>query len=132
MVAAVSKLMRNQELILAAKKRPVIARFRNTVGLPGHLSMRLQPNHPADDVKGIAASMFDGLMYGCGDAMIGIKPASDSLDAITTLLVMMDEFRQRYDVPTQSCVLTHVTNTIAAIEKGAPVDLALAFTISSR
>lgn len=123
MVAAVSKLMRNQDLILVAKKRPVITRFRNTIGLPGRLSVRLQPNHPTDDVKGIAASMLDGLMYGCGDAVIGINPASDSLGAITTLLVMIDDFRQRYDVPTQSCVLTHVTNTIAAIEKGAPVDL---------
>jgi ethanolamine ammonia-lyase large subunit len=123
MVAAVSKLMRNQDLILAAKKRPVVTRFRNTIGLPGRMSVRLQPNHPTDDAKGIAASMFDGLMYGCGDAVIGINPASDSLSAITALLVMIDEFRQRYDVPTQSCVLTHVTNTIAAIEKGAPVDL---------
>jgi ethanolamine ammonia-lyase large subunit len=123
MVAAVSKLMRNQDLILAAKKRPVVTRFRNTIGLPGHMSVRLQPNHPTDDVKGIAASMLDGLMYGCGDAVIGINPASDSLSAITTLLVMIDDFRQRYEVPTQSCVLTHVTNTIAAIEKGAPVDL---------
>ncbi|SAL18697.1 ethanolamine ammonia-lyase subunit EutB [Caballeronia humi] len=123
MVAAVSKLMRNQDLILAAKKRPVVTRFRNTIGLPGRMSVRLQPNHPTDDAKGIAASMFDGLMYGCGDAVIGINPASDSLAAITRLLVMIDEFRQRYDVPTQSCVLTHVTNTIAAIEKGAPVDL---------
>jgi ethanolamine ammonia-lyase large subunit len=123
MVAAVSKLMRNQDLILAAKKRPVVTRFRNTIGLPGHLSVRLQPNHPTDDVKGIAASMLDGLMYGCGDAVIGINPASDSLSAITTLLVMMDDFRQRYDVPTQTCVLTHVTNTLAAIGKGAPVDL---------
>jgi ethanolamine ammonia-lyase large subunit len=123
MVAAASKLMRNQDLILAAKKRPVITRFRNTIGLPGHMSVRLQPNHPTDDVKGIAASMLDGLMYGCGDAVIGINPASDSLSAITTLLVMIDDFRQRYEVPTQSCVLTHVTNTIAAIERGAPVDL---------
>jgi ethanolamine ammonia-lyase large subunit len=123
MVAAVSKLMRNQDLILAGRKRPVIARFRNTVGLPGHLSVRLQPNHPTDDIKGIAASMIDGLMYGCGDAMIGINPASDSPHAITALLEMMDAFRQRYDVPTQTCVLTHVTNTMAAIEKGAPVDL---------
>jgi ethanolamine ammonia-lyase large subunit len=123
MVAAVSKLMRNQDLILAAKKRPVVTRFRNTIGLPGRMSVRLQPNHPTDDVKGIAASMLDGLMYGCGDAVIGINPASDSLSAITTLLVMIDDFRQRYEVPTQSCVLTHVTNTIAAIEKGAPVDL---------
>jgi len=123
MVAAVSKLMRNQDLILAARKRPVVTRFRNTVGLPGRLSVRLQPNHPTDDVKGIAASMIDGLMYGCGDAMIGINPASDSLAAITAQLTMMDEFRRTYDVPTQTCVLTHVTNTLAAIEKGAPVDL---------
>ncbi|AOJ73523.1 MULTISPECIES: ethanolamine ammonia-lyase subunit EutB [Burkholderia] len=123
MVAAVSKLMRNQDLILVARKRPVITRFRNTVGLSGHLSVRLQPNHPTDDVKGIAASMIDGLMYGCGDAMIGINPASDSLAAIAALLTMMDEFRRAYDVPTQTCVLTHVTNTLAAIEKGAPVDL---------
>ncbi|SEB16263.1 ethanolamine ammonia-lyase subunit EutB [Paraburkholderia sartisoli] len=123
MVAAVSKLMRNQDLILVARKRPVVTRFRNTVGLPGHLSVRLQPNHPTDDVKGIAASMIDGLMYGCGDAMIGINPASDSVSAITALLTMMDEFRRAYEVPTQTCVLTHVTNTLAAIEKGAPVDL---------
>ena len=123
MVAAVSKLMRNQDLILAARKRPVVTRFRNTVGLPGHLSVRLQPNHPTDDLKGIAASIVDGLMYGCGDAVIGINPASDSLAAITALLTMMDEFRRAYDVPTQTCVLTHVTNTLAAIENGAPVDL---------
>jgi len=123
MVAAVSKLMRNQDLIAAARKRSVVTRFRNTVGLPGHMSVRLQPNHPTDDVKGIAASMLDGLMYGCGDAMIGINPATDSLAAITTLLRMIDDFRERYQVPTQACVLTHVTNTITAIEKGAPVDL---------
>ena len=123
MVAAVSKLMRNQDLIAVARKRPVVTRFRNTIGLPGRLSVRLQPNHPTDDVKGIAASMLDGLMYGCGDAVIGINPATDSLAAITKLLVMIDEFRERYRVPTQSCVLTHVTNTIAAIEQGAPVDL---------
>jgi ethanolamine ammonia-lyase large subunit len=123
MTAAVSKLMRNQDLISVARKRPVVTRFRNTIGLPGRLSVRLQPNHPTDDVKGIAASMLDGLMYGCGDAVIGINPATDSLTAITTLLVMIDEFRERHQVPTQSCVLTHVTNTIAAIERGAPVDL---------
>jgi ethanolamine ammonia-lyase large subunit len=123
MVAAVSKLMRNQDLISVARKRPVVTRFRNTIGLPGRLSVRLQPNHPTDDARGIAASMLDGLMYGCGDAVIGINPASDSLAAITTLLAMVDEFRERYQVPTQSCVLTHVTNTVAAIEKGAPVDL---------
>ncbi|NLP63174.1 ethanolamine ammonia-lyase subunit EutB [Paraburkholderia sacchari] len=123
MAAAVSKLMRNQDLIAVAKKRPVVTRFRNTVGLPGRMSVRLQPNHPTDDVKGIAASMLDGLMYGCGDAMIGINPATDSLAAIVKLLTMIDGFRERYRVPTQACVLTHVTNTIAAVEKGAPVDL---------
>lgn len=123
MTAAVSKLMRNQDLICVARKRPVVTRFRNTIGLPGRLAVRLQPNHPTDDVKGIAASMLDGLMYGCGDAVIGINPATDNLAAITTLLVMIDEFRERYQVPTQSCVLTHVTSTIAAIERGAPVDL---------
>jgi ethanolamine ammonia-lyase large subunit len=123
MAAAVSKLMRNQDLILAARKRPVVTRFRTTIGLPGRLSVRLQPNHPTDDPKGIAASMLDGLFYGCGDAVIGVNPASDSPAAITALLTMMDDFRQRYDAPIQSCVLTHVTNTIAAIEHGAPVDL---------
>jgi ethanolamine ammonia-lyase large subunit len=123
MAAAVSKLMRNQDLILAAQKCRVVTRFRNTIGLPGRLSVRLQPNHPTDDPKGIAASMLDGLLYGCGDAVIGINPASDSPAAIVTLLTMIDEFRQRYEVPTQSCVLTHVTNTIEAIERQAPVDL---------
>lgn len=123
MVAAVSKLMRNQDLILVARKRPVITHFRTTVGLPRHMSVRLQPNHPTDDINGIAASMLDGLMYGCGDAMIGINPATDNLATITKLLLMVDDFRQLYQVPTQSCVLTHVTNTIEAIERGAPVDL---------
>ncbi|WP_250535256.1 ethanolamine ammonia-lyase subunit EutB [Caballeronia sp. AZ10_KS36] len=123
MAAAVSKLMRNQDLILAARKRPVVTRFRTTIGLPGRLSVRLQPNHPTDDPKGIAASILDGLFYGCGDAVIGVNPASDSPGDIAALLTMMDDFRQRYDVPMQSCVLTHVTNTLAAIEHGAPVDL---------
>ncbi|MBS1209319.1 MAG: ethanolamine ammonia lyase large subunit family protein [Proteobacteria bacterium] len=123
MVAAVSKLMRNQDLILVAAKCEVITRFRNTLGLRGRLAVRLQPNHPTDDARGIAASMLDGLLYGAGDAVIGINPASDSLPAITTLLHLMDGFREQYAVPTQSCVLTHVTNTIRAIEKGAPVDL---------
>jgi ethanolamine ammonia-lyase large subunit len=123
MAAAVSKLMRNQDLILVAKKCTVVTRFRNTIGLPGRMSVRLQPNHPTDDVRGIAASMLDGLLYGCGDAVIGINPASDSLAAATTLLNMLDDFRQKYDVPTQSCVLAHVTSTIKAIEQGAPVDL---------
>jgi len=123
MVAAVSKLMRNQDLIAVARKRPVVTRFRTTVGLPGHLSVRLQPNHATDDPKGIAASMLDGLMYGCGDALIGINPASDHPRAIGDLLRLVDELRQRHDIPTQSCVLTHVTTTLTAIEQGAPVDL---------
>jgi ethanolamine ammonia-lyase large subunit len=123
MAAAVSKIMRNQDLILVAQKCRVVTRFRNTMGLPGRLSVRLQPNHPTDDAKGIAASMLDGLLYGCGDAMIGINPATDSLPAIVMLLKMMDDFRREYDVPTQTCVLTHVTNSIKAIEQGAPVDL---------
>jgi ethanolamine ammonia-lyase large subunit len=123
MAAAVSKLMRNQDLILAAQKCRVVTRFRNTIGLPCRMSVRLQPNHPTDDAKGIAASMLDGLLYGCGDAVIGINPASDSLAAVTVLLEMLDSFRQRYEVPTQSCVLAHVTTTMQAIERGAPVDL---------
>jgi ethanolamine ammonia-lyase large subunit len=123
MVAAVSKLMRHQDLMLVARKCSVITRFRNTIGLPGHLAVRLQPNHPADDLRGVAASMLDGLMYGCGDAVIGINPASDSLARIGDLLRLLDEVIQRHDIPTQGCVLTHVTNTLALIEQGAPVDL---------
>jgi ethanolamine ammonia-lyase large subunit len=123
MVAAVSKIMRNQDLIAVAKKRPVVTRYRNTIGLPGHMAIRLQPNHPTDKLSGIAASTIDGLLYGCGDAVIGINPANDSIGGVVELLTMLDEFRQRYQVPTQSCVLTHVSNTIHAIERGAPVDL---------
>jgi ethanolamine ammonia-lyase large subunit len=123
MAAAVSKLMRNQDLILAAQKCRVVTRFRNTLGLPGRLSVRLQPNHPTDDVRGIAASMLEGLLYGCGDAVIGVNPASDSLQAVTRLLDRMNAFRERYDAPTQTCVLAHVTNTLRAMEHGAPVDL---------
>jgi ethanolamine ammonia-lyase large subunit len=115
--------MRNQDLILVARKCRVITRFRNTIGLPGRLSVRLQPNHPTDDPKGIAASMLDGLLYGCGDAVVGINPATDSVPTLITLLRMMDEVRRRFEIPTQSCVLTHVTNQIQAIECGAPVDL---------
>lgn len=123
MAAAVSKLMRNQDLIAVARKCRVVTRFRNTIGLPGRLAVRLQPNHPTDDARGIAASMIDGLLYGCGDATIGINPATDNLGAIVTLLRLVDDLRCRFDVPTQSCVLTHVTNTLRAIEQGAPVDL---------
>ncbi|MBL4238641.1 ethanolamine ammonia-lyase subunit EutB [Vibrio fluvialis] len=123
MAAAVSKIMRNQDLILVAKKCQVTTAFRNTIGLPGRLSTRLQPNHPTDDMSGIAASIFDGLMYGNGDAVIGINPATDSVSQAIKLMKLMDEVIQYYDIPTQSCVLTHVTNTVEAIEKGAPVDL---------
>lgn len=123
MVAAVSKLMRNQDLILAARKCRVVTRFRNTIGLPGHLAVRLQPNHPTDDLKGIAASTLDGLLYGAGDAVVGINPAGDSLATMHRLWQMLDELRTRFDIPMQSCVLTHVTTQIAAIEQGAPVDL---------
>ncbi|RWR04511.1 ethanolamine ammonia-lyase subunit EutB [Paenirhodobacter populi] len=123
MVAAVSKICRNQDLILIASKARVVTRFRNTIGLAGRLSTRLQPNHPTDDPAGIAASILDGLMYGNGDAVIGINPATDSIPGAETLLHMLDEVIRRYDIPTQSCVLTHVTNTIALVERGAPVDL---------
>ncbi len=123
MVAAVSKLMRNQDLIAVARKCEVITAFRNTIGRKGTLSVRIQPNHPTDDPTGIAASIIDGLLLGCGDAVIGINPASDSVETQVHLLRLMDELRQRYDIPTQSCVLAHITNTIAAIEHGAPVDL---------
>ncbi|WP_318358254.1 ethanolamine ammonia-lyase subunit EutB [Enterobacter sp.] len=123
MAAAVSKIMRNQDLILAASKCRVITRFRNTIGLPGHLSVRLQPNHPTDDLKGIAASMLDGLLYGAGDAVVGINPASDSLPVLDQLNHMMDDIISRFEIPTQSCVLTHVTNTLQLIERGSPVDL---------
>ena len=123
MAAAVSKLMRNQDLVLAARKCHVVTRFRNTIGLPGRLSVRLQPNHPTDDPRGIAVSMLDGLMYGAGDAVIGINPATDSVPALIDLWRLMDEVIGRFGIPTQSCVLTHVTNTIQAIERGAPVDL---------
>src|SRR6202012_1604743 len=107
----VSKLMSNQDLIAVAKKCEVVTKFRNTIGLRGHFSTRLQPNHPTDDVKGIAASIIDGLLYGSGDAVIGINPATDSPAAVMNLLAMVDEIRQRWDIPTQSCVLAHVTTT---------------------
>ncbi|MGL6313881.1 ethanolamine ammonia-lyase subunit EutB [Vibrio sp. WXL103] len=123
MVAAVSKIMRNQDLILVAKKCSVISAFRSTIGLQNRLSTRLQPNHPTDSLDGIAASIFDGLMFGNGDAVIGINPATDNVAQTVRLLSMLDEVIERYQIPTQSCVLTHVTNTLEAIEQGAPVDL---------
>ena len=114
MAAAVSKLMRNQDLIAVARKCRVVTRQRSSIGLPGRLAVRLQPNHPTDDPRGIAASIIDGLLYGCGDATIGVNPAGDNLAAIVKLLRLIDDARTRYDVPTQSCVLTHVTNTLRA------------------
>ncbi|GHB12057.1 ethanolamine ammonia-lyase subunit EutB [Salinicola rhizosphaerae] len=123
MVAAVSKLMRVQDLVLVGRKCEVVTRFRNTLGLPGRLSTRLQPNHPTDDAAGIAASILDGLLYASGDAVIGINPATDNTGTVVTLLKMLDEIIARYEIPTQSCVLTHVTTAIEAIERGAPTDL---------
>jgi len=123
MAAAVSKIMRNQDLILVAQKCRVVTAFRNTIGLPGRMATRLQPNHPTDDAGGIAASLLDGLLYGSGDAVIGINPASDNLPQVIRLVTMMNDIIAEYAIPTQSCVLTHVTNTIEAINRGAPVDL---------
>jgi ethanolamine ammonia-lyase large subunit len=123
MAAAVSKLMRNQDLILVAKKCQVTSGFRNTIGLRGRMSTRLQPNHPFDDLKGISASILDGIMLGSGDACIGINPASDDPKVIGGLLRLTDEIIARLEIPTQACVLTHVTTTLGLIEQGVPVDL---------
>src|SRR5690606_20442968 len=123
MVAAVSKIMRNQDLIAVAGAVDVRSAFRTTIGRPGTLATRLQPNHPTDDPRGIAAAILDGLLLGCGDAVIGINPATDSPRAAADLLTLLDEVRQRFDIPAQSCVLAHVSTTLALIESGAPVDL---------
>jgi len=123
MAAAVAKIMSLQDLMVASAKCRVVTRFRNTIGLPGRLSVRLQPNHPTDDPAGIAASILDGLLLGAGDAVIGINPASDSPERAHRLLAMLDEIRSKLDIPTQTCVLAHVTTTLELIAKGAPVDL---------
>lgn len=123
MAAAVSKIMRIQDLILVAKKCRVITKFRNTIGMENRLSTRLQPNHPTDDPAGIAASILDGLLYGSGDAVIGINPATDNVETVLVLIQMLNDIIERYQIPTQSCVLAHVTTTMRAIENGAPVDL---------
>jgi ethanolamine ammonia-lyase large subunit len=123
MAAAVSKLMGNQDLILVASKCRVVTAFRSTIGLPGRFSVRLQPNHPTDDPHGIAASTLDGLLYGCGDAVIGVNPATDSVPAVETLLRLLDELIHRYEIPTQSCILAHVTTALQCMAQGAPVDL---------
>jgi ethanolamine ammonia-lyase large subunit len=123
MAAAVSKISRLQDLIAIAAKCAVVTRFRNTIGLPGRLSVRLQPNHPTDDARGIAASILDGLLLGSGDAVIGINPATDSPERAHALLSMLDDIRLKLDIPTQSCVLAHVTTTLTLIQKRAPIDL---------
>ena len=123
MVAAVSKLLRNQELISVAQKCTVVTRFRNTLGLKGRLATRLQPNHPTDDAKGIAASIVDGLLYGSGDAVIGINPATDNPATVIHLLQMLDDVREKYAIPTQSCVLCHLATSLEIINKNAPVDI---------
>ncbi len=123
MAAAVSKLMRNQDLVLVAAKCEVVTRFRNTLGLRGRLAVRLQPNHPTDDPHGIAASTLDGLLHGCGDACIGINPATDSPARVGELLRLVDQLISTYAIPTQSCVLAHVTTQLAAMRQGAPLDL---------
>ena len=123
MAAAVSKISRLQDLMVMAAKCSAVTRFRNTIGLPGCLSVRLQPNHPTDDARGIAASILDGLLLGAGDAVIGINPATDSPDRTYTLVSMLDEIITKLDIPTQSCVLAHITTTLDLIGRGAPVDL---------
>jgi ethanolamine ammonia-lyase large subunit len=123
MAAAVCKLMRNQDLILVAAKCSVVTRFRNTIGLPGTMAVRLQPNHPTDDLNGIAASIVDGLLYGCGDAVIGVNPVSDHPGVLSEIARMLAGVIDRFEIPTQTCVLTHVTGSIEMIEKGVPVDL---------
>jgi len=123
MVAAVSKIMRLQDLVSVGAKCRVVTRFRSTIGLPGRMSTRLQPNHPTDDLKGIAASVFDGLCYGSGDAVIGVNPATDSLATVMALLDMLDRIRAHYQIPTQICVLAHVTTQMQALARGAPIDL---------
>ena len=123
MAAAVSKLMRNQDLILVARKIEVVTRFRNTIGRRGTMAVRLQPNHPTDDARGIAASVIDGLLYGCGDAVIGINPASDNVAVLGDLCRLLDEIIVRLEIPTQACVLTHVTTAVELINRGVPVDL---------
>lgn len=123
MVAAVSKIMRLQDLILVAARCRVTTRFRTTLGLAGRISTRIQPNHPTDDPQGIVIGLLDGLLYGCGDAVIGVNPATDSVDACIRILRIIDDVRMRMEIPAQSCVLAHVTTTMQAMERGAPVDL---------
>ncbi|MBV8923358.1 ethanolamine ammonia-lyase subunit EutB [Bradyrhizobium sp.] len=123
MVAAASKIMRAQDLIVVAAKCRVTTAFRNTIGLAGRLSTRLQPNHPTDDSRGIAASLLEGLLFGVGDAVIGVNPATDGLDDYLRIVTLLDDIRRRLDIPTQTCCLGHVTTAMQALSAGAPVDL---------
>ena len=123
MAAAVSKIMRNQDLIAVARKCRVVTQFRNTLGLENRLSTRLQPNHPTDDIRGVAATILDGLLYGSGDAVIGINPATDHLGNVGRLLHLMSDLIETYEIPTQACVLSHITTTMELIQQGFPVDL---------
>ena len=123
MAAAVSKIMRAQDLIAVARKIRVVTKFRDTLGLPGRLSTRLQPNHPTDDPRGVAESIVDGLSYASGDAVIGVNPASDDVRSVETLLHLLDKIRETLEIPTQTCVLAHVTTQMEAMRRGAPVDL---------
>ena len=123
MVAAVSKIMRNQDLIAVASKCRVVTRFRNTIGLKNRFSTRLQPNDPCDDLSGMTSSLIDGLLYGCGDAVIGVNPATDDIQKIGQLLLWLDKIRQTLKAPIQSCVLTHISNTLLLAKRGMPIDL---------
>ena len=123
MVAAVCKLMSNLDLITAAKKMPVTAHCNTTIGLPGTLSCRLQPNHPTDDPDGVIASVLEGLSFGAGDAVIGLNPSGDTAESVKRILTRFEEIKQRHAIPTQTCVLAHVTTQMKAIEAGAPADL---------
>lgn len=123
MIAAVVKLMSNMDLICGAKKIRVTAHCNTTIGEPGTLSARLQPNHPTDDPDGIVASLMEGLTFGIGDAVLGLNPVDDSVESVTKVLKRFEEFKQRWEIPTQNCVLAHVTTQMEAIRKGAPTDL---------
>lgn len=123
MAAAVAKLMSNKDLVLAAAKISNVTQCRNTMGERGVLGIRLQPNHPSDDVGGILLAAFDGLLYGCGDAVIGVNPATDSVERVSTILRALDRLITAFDIPTQACCLAHITTQLECIERGAPVDL---------
>ncbi len=122
-VAAVAKIMSNMDLVYAAKKIKVTAHCNTTIGEPGTLSVRLQPNHPTDDPDGILASLMEGLSYGIGDAVLGLNPVDDSVESVTKVLKRFNEFKEKWQIPTQTCVLAHVTTQMEAIRKGAPADL---------